>query len=157
MEKKKISPLFKLVKGLLRLVYPKIEIVGLENLPDGACIVAANHAQMHGPIGCELFFPEKRYTWCAGEMMQLKDVPAYAFKDFWSQKPSYIRWLYKLFSYVIAPLSVLIFNNASTIGVYRDTRIMSTFRNSVNAMSEGAKIIIFPECGDKHNNIIYRF
>lgn len=157
MEGKKVSPLFKLVKGFLRLVYPRIEIEGLENLPDGACIIAANHCQMDGPISCELYFPGNRYTWCAGEMMKLQDVPGYAFKDFWSQKPRHTHWFYRMLSYLIAPLSVLLFNNASTIGVYRDARVIATFRNTVSRLEEGARVIIFPEYDEKHNHILYKF
>lgn len=157
MEKKKVSPLFKLVKGMLYLVYPHISIEGIENLPDEPCIIAANHCQMHGPIAGELHFPGKHAIWCAGEMMSAKEVPAYAFKDFWSQKPKRTHWFYKILSYLITPLAVLIFNNANTIGVYRDARIIATFRNTVNALADGANVIIFPEQDVKHNNIVYDF
>ena len=36
---------------------------------------------MNGPIICELYFPDKCRTWCAGQMMHLKEVPEYAFQD----------------------------------------------------------------------------
>lgn len=157
MEKKKVSPLFKLVKGMLYLVYPRISIEGIENLPDEPCIIAANHCQMHGPIAGELHFPGKHAIWCAGEMMSAKEVPAYAFIDFWSQKPKRTHWFYKILSHLITPLAVLIFNNANTIGVYRDARIIATFRNTVNALADGANVIIFPEQDVKHNNIVYDF
>lgn len=157
MEKKKVSPLFRIVKGLLKAFYPRISIVGLENLPDEPCVIAANHCQMHGPIACELYFPKKRFTWCAGEMMELKQVPEYAFRDFWSQKPRRSHWFYRILAHLIAPLSVLIFNNASTIGVYRDTRIMTTFRNTISAMCDGANVVIFPEYDQKFNHILYEF
>ena len=100
----------------------------MENLPDEPCAIIGNHTQLHGPIACELYFPDNYYTWCAGQMMKLKEVPEYAYTDFWSQKPKIIRPLFKLVSYIIPPLSVLIFNNARTIAVYRDNRILSTFR-----------------------------
>lgn len=157
MRKKKVSPVYKFIIWLLYVFYPRMEIIGAENLPDEPCIIAANHCQMNGPIACELFFPENRYTWCAGEMMKLQDVPAYAYRDFWSSKPKYIRWFYKLLSYAIAPLAVLLFNNANTIGVYRDMKIMSTFRDTITRLNEGANIVIFPECYDAHNNIIHNF
>lgn len=157
MEEKKPSWLFRGIKWLVRAFYPKMEVVGTENLLDEPVIVVGNHAQMHGPIACELYFPGKRYTWCAGQMMHLKEVPAYAFSDFWSKKPKYTHWFYKLLSYIIAPLAVCIFNNADTIGVYRDTRIVSTFKNTVNRLCQGASVVIFPEHDIKYNNIIYDF
>ena len=39
---------------------------------------------------------------------------------------------FKAVSYLIAPLSVCIFNNARTVAVYRDMRIMSTFKTSIH-------------------------
>lgn len=157
MEEKKTSLLYRCIKGLIRLCYPKIEVIGAENLPQEPAIIVGNHSQLHGPIACELYFPTQRYTWCAGQMMQLKEVPAYAYQDFWSNKPKYSRWFYKLLSYLIAPLSVCIFNNAQTIGVYHDTRIIATFKNTVKRLQEGASVVIFPECYEPYNNIVYTF
>ena len=87
MSSEKPSLLYRLIKGLVQLFYPRMEVVGTENLPDEPVIVVGNHTQMNGPIACELYFPGKRYIWCAGQMMHLKEVPDYAFQDFWSQKP----------------------------------------------------------------------
>lgn len=154
---KRTSLLFRAIKRMVCLFYPKMEVVGTENLPDEAAVIVGNHSQMHGPIACELYFPGKRYIWCAGQMMHLKDVPAYAYKDFWSGKPKYTRWFYKLLAYIIAPLSVVVFNNAHTIGVYRDNRILSTFKNTVNGLQEGANIVIFPEYDEEYNHILCEF
>ena len=89
--------------------------------------------------------------------MNLKDVPGYAFRDFWSGKPRWTHPFYRLLSYMIAPLSVCIFNNARTIGVYRDTRILSTFKKTVKTLREGKSVVIFPEHNVKHNHILYDF
>ena len=156
-EKKKGKKLFALIKGTVKLCYPKIEVIGTENLPEEPVIFVGNHSQMNGPIVGELYVPGEPYIWCAGEMMHLKDVPEYAFRDFWSQKPKWTHPLYKLLSYIIAPLSVCVFNNARTIGVYHDTRILSTFKNTVTKLQEGQSIVIFPEHDVKHNHIIYDF
>ncbi len=157
MEKKKPSVLYRCIKGLVRAFYPKIQVVGRDNLPGEPAIIVGNHSQLHGPVACELYFPGERYTWCAGEMMHLKEVPAYAYQDFWSGKPRATRWFFKLLSYLIAPLSVCVFNNAQTIGVYHDSRIMSTFKETVRALQSGASVVIFPECDEPHNHIVHQF
>ncbi len=157
MNKTKSYPMYRFIKFLVRSFYPKLEVVGAENLPDVPALIVGNHSQMHGPIGCELYFPGKRYTWCAGEMMHFKEVPAYAFQDFWSGKPKSVRWFYKLLSYLIAPLSVCVFNNADTIGVYHDGRILSTFKTTVKALQEGSSVVVFPECYDEYNHIVHKF
>lgn len=157
MIEKKTTLTFRCIKGLIRLFYPKTAVVGAEYLPQRDAIIVGNHTQMHGPIACELYCPGNHYTWCAGQMMHLKDVPAYAYQDFWSRKPRYIKWFYKILSYLIAPLSVCVFNNANTIGVYHDTRILSTFKTTVTRLSEGANIVIFPEHDVPYNHILCDF
>jgi len=157
MQEKQTTWLYRLIKAIVRFFYPKMEVVGLENLPDEPVIAVGNHAQMNGPIAGELYYPGWHYTWCAGEMMHLKEVPAYAYRDFWSRKPKYIRWFYKLLSYLIAPLSVCVFNNANTIAVYHDARVISTFRETVAKLQDGASVIIFPEHDEPYNHILCGF
>ena len=154
---KKISPVYRVIKWLVWVFYPKMQVSGTEHLPEEPAVIVGNHTQMNGPIACELYFPGKRYTWCAGEMMHLKEVPAYAFQDFWSRKPRWNRWFFKLLSYMIAPLSVCVFNNADTIGVYHDSRIISTFKNTVKRLQEGASVVVFPEHEAPYNHILCQF
>ena len=157
MEEKKTSWLYKFIKGSVRLFYPRLEVVGTENIPQEAAIIVGNHTQMNGPIAAELYCPGSHYTWCAGEMMHLKDVPGYAFQDFWSRKPKWTQPWYKFLSYVIAPLSVCVFNNANTIGVYHDTRLIGTFKDTVKCLQQGNHVVIFPEHDVPYNHILCEF
>lgn len=145
---------YRIIRWLIWKFYPRTTIEGTENLPESPCVIVSNHAQLHGPIICELYLPGDHDTWCAGQMMQLKEVPTYAFEDFWRDKPGYCRCFFKLASYVIAPLSVCIFNNARTIGVYHDARIMSTFRTTLARLEQGAHVVIMPEGREGHNAIV---
>ncbi len=157
MEEKKISPLFRAIKGLVKIVYPQMDIEGMANLPEEPVVIVGNHTQLHGPVACELYFSHEYYTWCAAQMMHLKEVPAYAYEDFWSRKPKWTRPFYKLLAYMIAPLSVCVFNNARTIAVYHNMKIISTFKNTVRILKSGGNVIIFPEHDKKYNNIVYDF
>lgn len=157
MEKKKTTLLFKIIKGTIRTFYGNMEVIGREHLSKGNTIFVANHSQMNGPIAGELFMPDDCYIWCAGQMMELKEVPGYAFKDFWSQKPKWTHPFYRVLSYIIAPLAVCIFNNARTIAVYHDMRVMATFKETLKLLESGANVLIFPEKDEKYNNILYKF
>ena len=157
MKEKITKAVFRIIRFFIWLFYPEIRFEGTENLPDGPYIAVGNHAKMNGPISCELYFPGDHYTWTAGEMMHLKEVPDYSYKDFWGEKPAYIKWFFRLLSYFIAPLSVCIFNNAKCIGVYHDTRLITTFRNTVSKLEQGAKIVIFPEHNIPYNNLVWEF
>ena len=157
MEEKKPSILYRIIRFFVWLFSPRFVIEGKENLPDEPVILVANHSQMYGPIGCELHEARPRDTWCIGEMFTLGEVPAYAFKDFWSYKPKWTHPFFRLLSYLIAPLSVLIFNNAHTIPVYHDTRLVTTFRRTMQSLEEGRDVVIFPEHYQEHNHIVYDF
>lgn len=148
---------YRVIRWLVKVFYPKTTVEGMENLPEGGCILVGNHAQMNGPICGELYIPGKRKIWCAAQMMSLKDVPDYAYQDFWSGKPKYIRWFYRVLSYLIAPLSVCVFNNARTIPVYHDSRLIATMKQTLTAIQEGERVIIFPEHRAPHNHVINDF
>ena len=157
MKKKITYAFYRFIKWLVWLFYPRMKVEGLENLPEEPCLVVANHSQLHGPIACELYFPGNRYTWCAGQMMHWEEVSAYAYEDFWSGKPKWQRPFWKMVSHLIVPLCVCIFNNANTIGVYRDSRIIATLKNTVKALQDGAHVVVFPECYEPYSNICNSF
>ena len=154
---RKISPVYKVVKALIQFFYPRIRTEGTENLPDEPVIIVGNHSQVHGPIALELYSPRKRYTWCAGQMMHQEEVAEYAFRDFWSQKPKWTHWFYKLVAHLIPPLAARVFTGAETIEVYKDARIIDTFRTTMKRLEEGADIVIFPEEDRPYNHILYGF
>ena len=149
--------LYRVIRWLVWLFSPKFKIVGAENLPDEPCVIVGNHSQMYGPIAGELYTPGKHDIWCAGEMMNRKEVAAYAYRDFWSGKPKWSRWFFKLLSHLIAPLSELIFTNAHTVAVYHDTRLITTFRESISKLQAGSSMVIFPEHYVERNNIVHDF
>lgn len=156
-KKKKRSCAYSILKGTVRCFYKKPKFLGMENLGKTPTLIIGNHAQVHGPMACELYFPTKKKIWCIGQMMHVKEVPAYAYQDFWSLKPKGIRWFFKGLSYIIAPLCSFIFNRADAIGVYKDSRLLSTFRDTERALLDGDNIIIFPENINPHNEIVDEF
>ena len=157
MDDKKTPWLYKVIRWLVRLFSPRYRLVGAEKLPDEPCVIVGNHSQMYGPIAGELYMPGKHCVWCAGEMMHREEVAAYAYQDFWSGKPKGTRWFYKILSRLITPLCVLVFNSAHTVPVYHDTRLITTFRESIAKLKEGCSMVIFPEHYDEHNNIVHDF
>lgn len=156
-EAKRVPGSYKAIKWLVWYFSPKMRVEGLENLPEDGAVIVGNHAHMYGPIAAELYLEDSHHIWCAAQMMDIKEAPAYAYQDFWSMKPWYTHWYYRLLSYLVAPLCVLIFNNANTIPVYHDARVMLTFRQTLRLLRDGKKIVIFPEHSVPHNNIVCDF
>lgn len=150
-------PIFLAIKWTVWLFHAKMKVYGKANLPENeAVILVGNHSHMSGPICSEIYL-KNSLTWCAGEMMNTPDVPAYAYRDFWAEKPKPLRPFYKALSYIIAPISDFVFNRADTIPVYHDSRILTTFRTTMSALNEGQSIVIFPEHDKPRNNIICDF
>lgn len=156
-EDKKTSLFYRFIRFWVKAFSPKYEMTGLENLPEGGCVIVGNHCHIYGPVAAELYTPGRHYIWCAGEMMHREEVAAYAYRDFWSNEPKPVRWFYRILSHLIVPLAVCIFNNAHTIGVYHDSRVLNTFRESVDLLSKDCKIVIFPEHNVRYNNVVYEF
>jgi hypothetical protein len=148
---------YRIIKGTLDLFYRKYSIEGLELLPSEAVILVGNHSQVHGPLVGELRLPFPRKTWCASEMMERDKVAEYAFRDFWSQNPKWTHPFYRALAHAIVPLSVLLFNHAETIPVYRDNRVLSTFRTTVQTLEAGTSVLIFPEHDVRFNHILDDF
>ena len=155
--KTKKPPFFRFLKWLVGVCYGKKDFAGLENIPKEPSLIIGNHAQVHGPFVAELWFPKKKRIWLIGQMMSAKEIPAYAMQDFWPYKKKSVRWIYKIFSYIIAPLFSYVFKNVDGIGVYKDGRIIKTFKQSVEALKDGAYVIIFPECHTDYNHIVNEF
>lgn len=158
MQNKKTSLLskaiFRIFRFFAKIAYRKTKIIGIENIPSSNTVIVANHAQLNGPIIAELFMPEDCYIWANGQMVNFREVPSYAMEDFFPFKKGLQRPVFKLASYILAPLLPCIINNARVIPVYHDARIASTFRTTVKMLSKGKNILIFPECHEKCNNII---
>ncbi len=157
MEEKKTTLIYRIIRFFVWLFSPKFKLVGTEKLPKEPCVIVGNHSQIYGPIAAELYVPGRREIWCAGQMMQWDEVADYAFTDFWSFKPRWTHWFFRLLGRLITPLSVCVFNNAHTIPVYHDTRLISTYRSSIEKLRAGSNIVIFPEKNERRNNILYAF
>ena len=139
------------------MFFKKSAFYDYDNLPNKASIIVGNHCQINGPLTCELFFPTYKYIWCRGEMMTLKEFPKYAMENFFFDKPKGIKWLYKIISYVLAPLVSYVMRKSDTIAVYRDARLIDTFKCTMDKLNSGANIVIFPECDDHYNEIVNDF
>lgn len=157
MEEKKTTLIYRIIRWFVWLFAPKFRLSGEENLPKEPCIIVGNHSQMYGPIAGELYMPGRHEIWCAGEMMHRDEVADYAFTDFWSFKPKRTHWFFRILSRLITPLALCIFNNAHTIPVYHDTRLLSTYRESIEKLRAGSSMVIFPEKNERYNNILYAF
>lgn len=156
-EKDQKSILYKVLKFFVKIFYKKREFIGLENIGAEPAIIVANHAQIHTPIIAEIQLPLERKTWCIGNVMSTKEFIKHAKIDFWINKSKKVRWMYNILAYMIAPFASSIFKSADVIAVYKDSRIVKTFKQTIKELDKGNNIVILPESYEKYNNIINNF
>lgn len=148
---------FKFLRFSISIFFKRRKFIGIENLPEDASIIVSNHSQLYGPLTSEMYFPTRKYTWCISNVMEKEAAQKYIYTDFWSKKSVITRPFFKLLSYIVVPLSVYIFNHADTIPVYKDARILKTYKITMEALENNANIVIFPESSEEYNNIINNF
>lgn len=157
-EVKKKPLLFRILRNTVRLVYRKYKVEVEEPLAEPGNIYISNHAQLHGPLGQYLYFPQKRFVWVIGQMCSRKEVTKYAMEDFWRTKSKWTKWLYKLFSFlVVAPLGSYLFSRADSIPVYKDVRLRKTMSQTIQRLDEGNDVIIFPEGREPYDKFTFQF
>jgi len=155
-EKKK-PLLFRMAWKIAKSCMKGYTTLNTENVPGVPSVVVSNHCQLYGPLVVQYYIERPTTAWCTYEVTELKEVPEYAYTDFWAHKPKCTRWFYRILSYIVAPISAFIFHNADIVPVYKDMRILKTFKQSIEKLEEGRNLHIFPECPNDYNNIINEF
>ncbi|MBE5737880.1 MAG: hypothetical protein E7348_05710 [Clostridiales bacterium] len=147
---KKKTLTYKFIANCSKVYYKKNEYIGLENLPDEPCIITGNHSKLHGPINAELYFPTKKLIWCDEPMMNKKEFIGYAYKTFFNGKPNFF---HKIGMHILAPIVANVMSSADSLPVYRDMRIMKTYKATTEAINNGLNVVILPECTEEYNEI----
>lgn len=139
-----------LVMALLRPFY-RHTLQGAENIvqdENNPIVFLCNHGEMYGPIVCMLYIPVPIRPWVISEIsMDPEEVAQYVYRFTISRQ----RWLPEKLKMPIArligPISVWAMNQLESIPVFRNkpSQLMTTFRQSVEAMQAGDNLLIFPE------------
>lgn len=114
----------------------------------GPCVFVANHLGATGPIAMCARFPltASCHPWITAQVMDKKEIKDFVRLDQWWNHNSF---LHPILNAVVPPLAALlippIMQGANGIPVYRDTRVMTTFRKSIAVLKSGENLLIFPE------------
>lgn len=148
---------FRICRFFVKLFTKKYKFEFREEMKKEGCIIVSNHAQAGGPLSYYLYYGKERSRriWCIGEVINKKEFPDYAMKDFWPNKKS--KRFYRFISKLIAPIMQYAFTHANVIPVYKDSRYLTTAKKTVQTMGEGYDIVIFPEEHKPFNEIVYEF
>jgi 1-acyl-sn-glycerol-3-phosphate acyltransferase len=135
-----------LIMKIFRLFKKKPFIINeAGELPDQA-IFLINHASASGPITLSLYFPKLFVPWGHYQMTEgYKKRVLYLAKVFYQQKLGYSPLVSWLIAIPFALISKGLYHGIKLIPSYPDIRVRTTLRLSVEHLSAGNPIVIFPE------------
>ena len=153
MKRKRKSLYYKIVSAILHLVVPRAKTVFEVDPGDEPVVFVSNHASINGPLMMTFYFSRRCRIWAIAEALDKTHTRSYAFHDVLvgEGKKSFGFWKFVAGVIKVALPPILIYN---TITVYRDKRILETFRNSMDALKNGEDIVIFGESTERYSEYV---
>lgn len=115
-------------------------------------ILVSNHSQAYGPIEYCLSMNKTARIWTTHEIMYRKKFPDYAIFGllYDTKHPKLVKFIAK----ILSPYAQALFRGAPTIPVYRDMRIITTFKKSLQTLEEGKYVVILAEEPTRHDEYV---
>lgn len=141
----KYGKIFKLSRGVVRLVYPKYDIA-MPNRKIGPTVYVSHHQNFYGPFILMLWLPIPVRLWVFHVFVHkesgFEQLYGYTFTKRFGFKP----WLAKCLSYPLAAAFSAFYQSARAIPVYRNSKkVIHTFKESVQALQKNEPLLIFPD------------
>lgn len=144
-KKPKYHRITQFIRAVISFFTPKYTSMGRENIPECACVFVSNHARAIGPIVMCTRLNRDMRPWVHADVCFKETFKNYAIADFWPRA----KGIGKALAYIVAHLLKgpvpYIFSGMQAIPVYRDQRVIITFKKSVQTLREGLDIVLFPE------------
>lgn len=158
-KRKRLRLGFRLFKAILRLFFPKNEVIYRCEKPsdDEPMFMVSNHTKIYAPLAALLCPKKKIRVWSNYYFLYFKEIGNHLFnKVLIDRKP---KWLLYPLGTLLIPLIVWIFRSIEPIPVYHKTKkVQITFDKSIETMEEGVDQMIFPERTENPvNKYIYEF
>lgn len=137
---------FSFLKKLMKSRYKKPRFVYLgEEIKNGG-IILSNHEGTDAPMSLEIYLNAPIRMWGASEMNSgLVKLYKYQTRVYYHEKKHWNLHLARLFCLIASPLTNLFYKGLDLISTYRDTNFMKTIKESMDALSMGHNLVIFPE------------
>ena len=144
---------YRFCRGIARIFTGRMKTEWEEPFVEGPCVFAVNHDGANGPILMCTEFPlrDQCHPWINAPVFDRKAMPEYVRNDFWWKpgcfgEPVIKHVVPRVASWIIPPLM----KGADGVPIYRDQRIMTTFRESVKLLKQGEKLVIFADGIDEN-------
>ena len=151
----KLKLRFRFLRFFVKLFTTKYRTEWEEPFDGEPCVFCPNHARSGGPIGMVVHFQLRDCcrTWFNHGILDRKGLPAYIRNDNWWNPESRLAWLYNItIPYLVALILPSIIRLVPGIPVYYDTRVVKTFRESLEALKNREHLVIFAQYPDGYQH-----
>ena len=146
---------YRVLRGLLRLVTPKMRTEWEVPFDGEPCVFCPNHARAWGPIDLCVHFSlrDKVRPWYNAGVIDRKGLPAYVRNDNWWNPDSFLAPLWNVtIPYIVSWVMPPVMRSTPGIPVYYDAKVYQTFRQSIEALKEGGFPVIFAQLPDGYKS-----
>lgn len=146
---------YRFLRGVVRLFTKPMTVEWETPYDGGPAVFCPNHAGAFGPIAMLAYFDlwKETRTWFHWATVHPKEVPNYVRHDYWWDPSSKLAWFYNLtVPYLAALILPPMVRSIQGVPAYYDTRVASTFRQSIDVLKQGENLTIFPQLPDGHKS-----
>lgn len=137
-------------------MFPKAETVCEDPLTDEPSVFVCNHANIIGPVMMTLHFKRRHKSWIVHTALDKTKTANFAFHDIFFGDSRRFKIFWRILSRMVKHLLPTLLKYEDSIPVYHDSKIASTFKQSVKALSEGEDLVIFAESTERYTEYINR-
>ena len=139
-------PFFTLLKGFLRLIKPKTEVIDMTEGQGEPGIFLCNHSATTGPLMEELYLPYAHHPWGAHQMNgTIGERFDYLYHVFFMQKKHMKKVPAFLLASVVCVVSKAFYRGMGLISTYPDMRLTRTLEESISSLEKNVSVVIYPE------------
>jgi 1-acyl-sn-glycerol-3-phosphate acyltransferase len=137
--------LFRFIRGVIRIVYPKYTVKLSTNI-NRPVVYISHHQNLFGPFVTMLWFPKCLHPWVLHVLLNQGACYKHYVNYTFTERFGLNKQLAKFFAFPLSYTITKFLNSGRGIPVYRGSRkILHTFQLSVAALCKGESIVIFPD------------
>lgn len=143
---KKRKKWFQVLKNIMKIKYKKTQFIYLGEPFTNGGIILSNHEGTEAPMSLEIWNDAPVRMWGAHEMNSgVVKTYKYQSRVYYHEKKHWNLHLARLFCLIASPLTSMFYCGLNLISTYKDSRLLKTIRESIEALKEGHNIVIYPE------------
>lgn len=137
--------LFRIIRQIIRLIYPKYMVRLPKNIHEPVVYIS-HHQNTFGPFVIILWFPKCLHAWILHVFLDQRKCYKHYVDFTFTERFGLNKSIAKLFAFPISLFISKLLNSGMGIPVYRGSKkIVRTLQYSIDALNNNESIVIFPD------------